>query len=136
MAHHRVFSAALLFALAFTFSLAATARDPLTFEDRAQVQEALAEDSPFSGPARREAYREAVLRVMDEFHLPGVVAGVWVPGKKPWTIAQGLGDVGSGTPIGLDDHFPIRSRRVGKSAPLGGGVAHPLPSESKDGGHQ
>ncbi len=65
--------------------------------------------SLFSGSARGDAYREAVLRVMEEFHIPGVVAGVWVPGKKPWKIAQGLGDVGSGTPIGLDDHFPIRS---------------------------
>ena len=56
-----------------------------------------------------DAYREAVLRVKEEFHIPGVVAGVWVPGKKPWKIAQGFGDVEGGTPIGLDDHFPIRS---------------------------
>lgn len=65
--------------------------------------------SLFSSSARDDAYREAVLRVMEEFHLPGVVAGVWIPGKRPWKIAQGFGDVGSGRPISLDDHFPIRS---------------------------
>lgn len=59
--------------------------------------------------SRREAYREAVLRVKTAFHLPGVVAGVWIPGKKPWKIAEGLGDVANGTPIGLHDSFPIRS---------------------------
>jgi D-alanyl-D-alanine carboxypeptidase len=65
--------------------------------------------SLISGPARGDAYREAVLRIKQEFHVPGVVAGVWFPGKKPWKIAEGVGDVESGTPIGLDDHFPIRS---------------------------
>ena len=65
--------------------------------------------SLFSGSARGDAYREALLRVMEEFHIPGVIAGVWIPGKKPWKIAQGLGDVESGAPIGINDYFPIRS---------------------------
>ena len=67
------------------------------------------DDGLYSGPGRSGAYREAVLRVKEEYHLPGVVAGVWVPGKEPWRMAEGLADVASGRQIGLDDHFPIRS---------------------------
>ena len=54
-------------------------------------------------------YLNAVQRVMEEFHIPGVVAGVWVPGETPWKIARGVGDIRSGRPIALNDHFPIRS---------------------------
>jgi D-alanyl-D-alanine carboxypeptidase len=62
-----------------------------------------------SESARREAYRQAVLRVKEQFRVPGVVAGVWTPGKRPWKIAEGLGDVASGAPIRIGDYFPIRS---------------------------
>lgn len=62
-----------------------------------------------SESARRDAYREAALRVKETFHLPGLVAGVWVPEKKPWKIAVGYADVASGTPMSLDHRFPIRS---------------------------
>ena len=65
--------------------------------------------SKSSHDARRAAYLEAVQRVKDTFRIPGVVAGVWVPGEKAWKTAQGLGDVTSGRPISLNDRFPIRS---------------------------
>lgn len=68
-----------------------------------------AEARAVSGPARREAYRLAVLRVKDAFHVPGVVAGVWIPGHRPWKIASGFADMETRRLIGLDDHFPIRS---------------------------
>ena len=58
---------------------------------------------------RREAYRLAVLRVKDEYHILGVVAGVWVPGQAPWKIATGFADMGSRRLIRLDDLLPIRS---------------------------
>jgi len=64
--------------------------------------------APESSP-RDDAYRQAVLRVKAQYHAPGVVAGVWIPGKKPWKIAEGYGDVASATPIHLDDYFPICS---------------------------
>jgi D-alanyl-D-alanine carboxypeptidase len=64
--------------------------------------------APESSP-RADAYRQAVLDVKSRLHLPSVVAGVWIPGKKPWRIAEGLGDVASGTPIHVTDRFPIRS---------------------------
>lgn len=62
-----------------------------------------------SESARREAYRQAVLAVKADYKIPGVVAGVWVPGMKAWTLAEGYADVASGRPISLADHFPIRS---------------------------
>src|SRR5437762_13806019 len=54
-------------------------------------------------------YREAVLEVMSRYHIPGAVAGVWVPGQAPWKVAQGVADIQTRRPIGLDDYFPIRS---------------------------
>jgi D-alanyl-D-alanine carboxypeptidase len=54
-------------------------------------------------------YRQAVVDVMNRYHIPGAVAGVWVPGQAPWRIAQGFADVPTRRPIGLDDHFSIRS---------------------------
>jgi D-alanyl-D-alanine carboxypeptidase len=54
-------------------------------------------------------YREAVLEVMSRYHIPGAVAGVWVPGHAPWKIAQGVADVQTQRPISLSDYFPIRS---------------------------
>jgi CubicO group peptidase (beta-lactamase class C family) len=54
-------------------------------------------------------YREAVLEVMSRYHIPGAVAGVWVPGRASWKIAQGDADVQTRRPIGLNDYFPIRS---------------------------
>ncbi|MEW6365950.1 MAG: serine hydrolase domain-containing protein [Acidobacteriota bacterium] len=58
---------------------------------------------------QRNAYRAAVLQVAEAYHVPGVVAGVWVPGQEPWRIAHGLGDVDSGAPIRFNDRFAIRS---------------------------
>jgi len=60
-------------------------------------------------PTQQAAYQNAVTQVMEAFHIPGAVAGVWIPGHKAWKTAQGLGDVRSSRPITLDDHFPIRS---------------------------
>ena len=54
-------------------------------------------------------YREAALEVMSRYHIPGAVAGVWGPGQAPWKIAQGVADVQTQRPIGLNDYLPIRS---------------------------
>ncbi len=60
--------------------------------------------------ARREAdYLEVVRRLAAEFKVPGAVAGVWLPGHRPWTTALGVADVESGRPIAVGDRFPIRS---------------------------
>lgn len=79
-------------ALAPAMGLAAGERDPVS-----------------AASSRTAAYRQAVLGAKARLHLPGVVAGVWIPGKAPWKIAEGLGDVAKGTPIRVTDRFPIRS---------------------------
>jgi len=66
-------------------------------------------DDADSNDDRLAQYREAVLEVMSRYHIPGAVAGVWVPRQEPWKIAQGFADVQTRRPIGLDDYFPIRS---------------------------
>jgi D-alanyl-D-alanine carboxypeptidase len=58
---------------------------------------------------QNDAYAAAVKRVMEEFRIPGAVAGVWIPGKRAWTGAQGVADVETGRPISTADRFPIRS---------------------------
>ncbi len=54
-------------------------------------------------------YSAAVQTVMQRYHAPGVVAGVWVPGQTPWRMAFGVADIASGRPLSLSDHFAIRS---------------------------
>lgn len=61
------------------------------------------------GESQTDRYRAAVKRVLEQYHAPGAVAGVWVPGSKPWKMAFGLADVATGRPLTLDDHFSIRS---------------------------
>jgi D-alanyl-D-alanine carboxypeptidase len=64
---------------------------------------------PEASSSRGDAYLRAVLETKSRLHLPGVVAGVWIPGRQPWKIAAGLGDIARGTPIRTTDFFPIRS---------------------------
>jgi D-alanyl-D-alanine carboxypeptidase len=66
-------------------------------------------DPDLQSSPRTDAYLQAVLDVKARLHLPGVVAGVWIPGKKPWKVALGMGDVASGRALSLKDRFPIRS---------------------------
>lgn len=54
-------------------------------------------------------YRTAVERVLRQYRFPGALASVRFPGEPDWTVALGLGDVATKIPMGLDDHFPIRS---------------------------
>jgi D-alanyl-D-alanine carboxypeptidase len=56
-----------------------------------------------------QQYQTAVCHVMDSYRAPGVVAGVWAPGKTPWVQAFGVRDMATGTPLSPDDHFPIAS---------------------------
>jgi CubicO group peptidase (beta-lactamase class C family) len=52
---------------------------------------------------------EAVQRNKDEFGVPGILAGVWIPGKEKLIIENGLGDIQTGAPIRSDDHVRIGS---------------------------
>ena len=64
------------------------------------------DDDDDSQPPR---YRDAVMRVMDQYRAPGVVAGVWYPGDEPWKMAFGFADLATRRPLELRDHFSIRS---------------------------
>jgi D-alanyl-D-alanine carboxypeptidase len=67
------------------------------------------EGLPSFPAAEQHALEEIVARQLAVQAIPGVVAGVWVRDRGAWTHAAGVGDVASGAPIALDDHFRIAS---------------------------
>lgn len=54
-------------------------------------------------------YARAVRELIASHALPGVLAGVRRPGRRPWHGAFGVADLDSGAPLALGSHFPIRS---------------------------
>ncbi len=61
-------------------------------------------------PAEERLALNTILeRRMGEQQVPGVVAGVWIPGRGAWTHAAGIGDLQTAAPIAIDDHFRIAS---------------------------
>jgi D-alanyl-D-alanine carboxypeptidase len=44
-----------------------------------------------------------------EFGVPGVIVGVWVPGKGEWISCKGIGDIKTGTGPAIYDHVRIAS---------------------------
>ena len=65
--------------------------------------------SSAAAATRSAALTQALQRVMDQYHIPGALAGVWTPGKPLWLSAQGYADVASGEPMSLRDRVQIRS---------------------------
>jgi D-alanyl-D-alanine carboxypeptidase len=53
--------------------------------------------------------REIVSQYKEEFGVPGVLAGVWIPGRGHLIIEDGLSDIETGTPIRKSDHVRIGS---------------------------
>lgn len=63
---------------------------------------ACASSSPSeTGSDASGALRLALTETASEYHVPGVVAGVWIDGRPPWVMATGG--------LSASDHFPIRS---------------------------
>lgn len=60
-------------------------------------------------PELEAQLREIVSRYKKDFGLPGVLAGVWIPGKGRVVIEDGLADIETGRPIGKADHVRIGS---------------------------
>ncbi|HKY61926.1 MAG TPA: serine hydrolase domain-containing protein [bacterium] len=60
-------------------------------------------------PELEASLREIVEQKKAEFGIPGVMAGVWIPGEGELIIENGLSDIASGTPIQREDHFRIGS---------------------------
>ena len=54
-------------------------------------------------------YRNAVRRVLAQYHIPGALVSVRHPGDPEWKEAFGYADAAARTPIDPDSHFPIRS---------------------------
>lgn len=60
-------------------------------------------------PATVSALNAAIANWFTEYQAPGVVVGIWMPGKGTFVTAQGKADVVTGAPMELDDHFRIGS---------------------------
>ena len=72
-----------------------------------QAGTALAKDE-FS-PAEQSALTAIVEKGMTEQRQPGVIVGIWIPGRGNWTAALGKADVDSGRPMDRADHVRIAS---------------------------
>lgn len=60
-------------------------------------------------PGLEAELREIVHSYKDEFGIPGIIAGVWIPGKGNLVIEDGVGDIETGAPVRKDDHVRIGS---------------------------
>ncbi len=63
---------------------------------------------PFSQDVQ-DKLNEAVDAKMAEFGVPGVIVGVWVPGKGEWISCKGVGDIKTGMEPTIYDHVRIAS---------------------------
>lgn len=50
-----------------------------------------------------------VQTLMDEHNIPGVVIGVWIPGKGEWVSALGVADKKTKEKMTINDHFRVGS---------------------------
>jgi D-alanyl-D-alanine carboxypeptidase len=57
----------------------------------------------------QDKLNEVVDAKMTEFGVPGVIVGVWVPGKGEWISCKGVGDIKTGTGPAVHDHVRIAS---------------------------
>ena len=60
------------------------------------------------GPGTRARLNAALAAAMAADGAPGAIAGVWQGGRS-WTAARGTGDLATGAPMSLADHFRIAS---------------------------
>lgn len=64
----------------------------------------------YSFPEKIEAKLETTVQeIIDSYHLPGVVIGIWVPKKGEWVHAFGLANKATKEKMTLQDHFKIAS---------------------------
>jgi D-alanyl-D-alanine carboxypeptidase len=69
---------------------------------------ATARTPQFSAQTQR-TLNDIVVSGMGAASLPGLVVGVWVPGRGSFVRALGTSNLATGAPIGLNDHFRIAS---------------------------
>lgn len=60
-------------------------------------------------PELAQTLRQILIDNMDEYGIPGALAGVWIPGEGKLIIEEGVSDLDSDEPIKRDDHARIGS---------------------------
>ncbi len=60
-------------------------------------------------PELAAVLKEILADYMEEFGVPGALAGVWIPGKGRLIIEEGVADIETGEPIMKEDHVRIGS---------------------------
>lgn len=60
-------------------------------------------------PELEALLRDIVTENKEEFGVPGILAGVWVPGKGHLVIEDGFADIETGRPIRKADHVRVGS---------------------------
>ncbi len=60
-------------------------------------------------PAIEAELREIVSIYREEFGIPGILAGVWIPGQGSLVIEDGVSDIETDAPIKKDEHVRIGS---------------------------
>ncbi len=60
-------------------------------------------------PAIEAELREIVSSYREEFGIPGILAGVWIPGQGSLVIEDGVSDIETDAPIKKDEHVRIGS---------------------------
>jgi D-alanyl-D-alanine carboxypeptidase len=68
---------------------------------------ALPRATPTFPPAMRERLDMAITTWLGTTKAPGVVVGLWFPGRGDYVVARGLGDASTNAPMVVADHFRI-----------------------------
>jgi D-alanyl-D-alanine carboxypeptidase len=83
-------------------------RNPASAAQTATPSADAAAEQAFS-PEVQLALHEIVDRGLAETGTPGALIGIWYPGQGTWVHAAGIGNLATGAPVTLDDHFRIGS---------------------------
>ena len=62
----------------------------------------------FSGETVQKL-RQIIEKTRSDYKLPGVIAGVWIPGTGEWVHASGTADAATGRPVTISDKMRIAS---------------------------
>jgi D-alanyl-D-alanine carboxypeptidase len=77
------------------------------------AQDSTARPLPMISPATQESLLAAVNKEMKAYGgktaIPGAIIGVWMPGKQPWRLAYGLGNISPEEKMTLDDKVRVGS---------------------------
>ncbi|MFZ2314436.1 MAG: serine hydrolase domain-containing protein [Gammaproteobacteria bacterium] len=58
---------------------------------------------------KAQQLRAVTARYEQQYHIPGLLAGIWIPGQGELIIQDGVADIETGRPITITDHVRIAS---------------------------